>query len=247
MKIWKAILIIVGITVMTAYLIFALFFVIPTKDESLCNGLKVEILDSRSKQFVSAPSIVQTITKKYPNIVGKKFCDIDLDNIETTILENPMVKNVACYKIQNGNLKIDITQREPVFRVVANLKSYYIDIEGKEMPTSVYYSVYVPVVTGYVNRQFIEDKLFNFIVFLQNDKFLRSQIEQIHVCPNLEIELVPRVGDQIIYLGKLDNYEEKLERLQTFYEKGLNQTGWNQYSGISLKYKDQVVCTKKTK
>ncbi|MBP6934890.1 MAG: cell division protein FtsQ, partial [Paludibacteraceae bacterium] len=105
--------------------------------------------------------------------------------------------------------------------------------------------VYVPIVTGNVNSKFIKDKLFDFIVFLQNDKFLRSQIEQIHVCPNMEIELVPRVGQHIIYLGQINGYEEKLERLLIFYEKGLSQTGWNQYTGISLKYKDQVVCTKK--
>jgi cell division protein FtsQ len=61
----------------------------------------------------------------------------------------------------------------------------------------------------------------------------------------MEIELVPRVGQHIIYLGQIDGYEEKLERLLIFYEKGLSQTGWNQYTGISLKYKDQVVCTKK--
>lgn len=244
MKIWKIILICISVTLTAGYLIFALVF-IPKTDTMICTGINVEILDADSKQFVSDKEIKQLIDSRYPHIIEKKFADIDFAKIEKIAKEHTMVKMAACYKLQNGNLKIDITQRQPIFRVISGTQNYYIDIEGNEMPTSINHSVYVPIVTGNVNSKFIKDKLFDFIVFLQNDKFLRSQIEQIHVCPNMEIELVPRVGQHIIYLGQIDGYEEKLERLLIFYEKGLSQTGWNQYTGISLKYKDQVVCTKK--
>ena len=41
-------------------------------------------------------------------------------------------------------------------------------------------------------------------------------------------------------------YEEKFEKLKMFYTEGLNKTdGWNKYSTINIKYKNQVVCTKK--
>ena len=43
------------------------------------------------------------------------------------------------------------------------------------------------------------------------------------------------------------NYEEKFEKLKTFYEKGLNQVGWNKYSRISLEFNNQIICTKKEK
>ena len=58
---------------------------------------------------------------------------------------------------------------------------------------------------------------------MQNNKFWEAQIEQIHVLSDKDVELVPRVGDHIIYLGKLDGFERKLERMKAFYEKGLNQ------------------------
>jgi cell division protein FtsQ len=39
---------------------------------------------------------------------------------------------------------------------------------------------------------------------------------------------------------------EKFEKLHTFYLQGLNTTGsWNKYSVINLKFKNQIVCTKK--
>ena len=36
---------------------------------------------------------------------------------------------------------------------------------------------------------------------------------------HIYIELVPRVGDHLVYLGKLDNFEDKLARLKEFYKK----------------------------
>ena len=41
--------------------------------------------------------------------------------------------------------------------------------------------------------------LYKFGVFLQKNSFWNAQIEQIHVLPGKNIELVPRVGDHLIY------------------------------------------------
>lgn len=63
--------------------------------------------------------------------------------------------------------------------------------------------------------------------------------------PDKNIELVPRVGDHLVYLGRLDNFEQKLKRLKVFYEKGLNQVGWNKYSRINVEFSNQIICTKR--
>ena len=55
----------------------------------------------------------------------------------------------------------------------------------------------------------------------------------------------PRVGDHIVYLGKLDQFEDKLDRLKVFYKKALNEVGWNKYSRISLEFNNQIICTKR--
>ncbi|MDR3267157.1 MAG: hypothetical protein LBT24_06285, partial [Tannerella sp.] len=68
------------------------------------------------------------------------------------------------------------------------------------------------------------------------------QIAQIYVAQNQDIELSPTVGNHQIILGKISDYRENLDKLQLFYEKGLNKVGWNKYSVINLKYKNQVVC-----
>jgi cell division protein FtsQ len=35
----------------------------------------------------------------------------------------------------------------------------------------------------------------------------------------------------------------KLENLKLFYQKALPKVGWERYSSINLKYKNQIVCT----
>ena len=88
-------------------------------------------------------------------------------------------------------------------------------------------------------------QLFDLARFISNDKFWNSQISQIFVNKNNDVEMIPRVGNHNIVLGEATDLEEKFQKLLIFYKKGLNNTGWNNYSAINLKYKNQVVCTKR--
>jgi cell division protein FtsQ len=45
--------------------------------------------------------------------------------------------------------------------------------------------------------------------------------------------------------GTGDDIEIKFEKLMLFYKEGLSRVGWDKYSTINLKYKNQIVCTKK--
>ena len=72
-----------------------------------------------------------------------------------------------------------------------------------------------------------------------------EQVEQIHVTPKQEIVLVPRIGNHIIEIGKADNLEKKLAKLEEFYKEGLNKVGWNKYNKINIEFDKQVICTKK--
>jgi cell division protein FtsQ len=88
-------------------------------------------------------------------------------------------------------------------------------------------------------------QLFDLAHFISNDKFWNSQISQIFVNKNNDIEMIPRVCNHTIVLGEATDLEEKFQKLLIFYKIGLNNTGWNNYSDINLKYKNQVVCTKR--
>jgi cell division protein FtsQ len=61
---------------------------------------------------------------------------------------------------------------------------------------------------------------------------------------NDEIDLIPRLGNNIVHLGTAENFEGKLRNLETFYKEVLPETGWNKYDLINLEFKDQIVCRK---
>ena len=82
-------------------------------------------------------------------------------------------------------------------------------------------------------------------LFLKKNEFWNSQIEQINILSDKTIELVPRVGQHVVYLGTFANYQEKLERLKKFYTKALNQVGWNKYSRINVEFSNQIICTRR--
>ena len=99
-------------------------------------------------------------------------------------------------------------------------------------------------------------KLINFVKSIENDGFWSAQIVQINVLgggteggtglwKEPQLELVPRAGDHIVLLGRLDGQEgEKLEKLKLFYLNGLWHEGWDEFCYINIKYKGQIVCTK---
>ncbi len=244
MKTWQKIGIGVLITTLLACLALVMFEFSGKDDEKSCNQIVVKIKDREQLQFIDEEKVLKILQRSNLKLKGEKIKSIKISEIENALLSNSMIKKADCYVTPSGDLNIDIWQRKPIFRVVAT-PDYYVDAEGKMMQVSSEFVVYVPVVTGTVSQRMATTNLLQFMLFLQKNEFWNAQIEQIDVTPAKEIILIPRVGDHEIELGTLDNYESKLKKLETFYLNGLNKIGWGNYKTISLKYKDQVICTKK--
>ena len=244
----KKIILISATIILITYVCIVIFVLHGFSGNETCTHVDIVIKDNMERNFVTEQMIVKMLQKAGINPVGEKMKNINTDSIELFISGNELIKRVECYKTTSGALKIEIYQKIPVLRVISiSDGSYYLDKEGDTMPFLDSSPVYLPIATGYIEKEFAKTKLLNFTLFLHKNSFWNAQIEQIHVTPNKEIEICPRVGHFQIILGKIDDYQEKLEKLKLFYEKGLNKMGWDRYSIINLKYKDQVVCTKAKK
>jgi cell division protein FtsQ len=89
-------------------------------------------------------------------------------------------------------------------------------------------------------------ELYAMAKYISTDPFWKAQVQQIYVNEDRDMEIVPMVGNQKIIFGDTIAMDEKFKKLLTFYQQGLNTTGWwNKYSTINLKFKNQIVCTKK--
>ena len=187
---------------------------------------------------------MQVIRKCYKNLEEMTLTSIDKDCLEQILCRNTTIKSAQVYYSLDGYIHVGITQRKPVLRVFSG-KGYYVDEEGKIMPLSTKYTSRVVVATGRISTQYACEKLYPFVMYLRDDEFWNAYVEQIIVEHGDEVTLIPKVGNFRIVLGKLEEVEEKMDKLRLFLDKGINLKGWNAYKEINLKYKNQVVCVKR--
>ncbi len=239
----RIISVIVALTLF-CYLLFASFIFAGSRQDQDCTELIVVVKDSLDKHFVTQADIISLLKSidMYP--VGKPVSQFDTNRMEEELLKNEMIAKVEAYKTPSGAIKLEVVQKMPVLRVMSNGGDYYVDHSGSSMPVSRRYAAYVPVATGYIEKELALTGLYKFALFLQKNDFWNNQIEQIYVHPNKEVTLIPRVGSHRILLGTLDDFNEKLDNLQLFYEQAIPKVGWEKYNQINLKYKEQIVCTK---
>ncbi len=228
-----------GLALVLAYII-VLFCLPDTQDSVVCNQVVIEIKDSADRQFIK-PREIERILKEaslYP--LGKTYAEINTQVTEDCIAKQPYLRNVECHKSHEGVVHIVAEQRKPRFRVLGD-ENYYVDEDGKIMPVGTTTAYYVPLFTGRVSRRMAQNELVEFVDFLEDNPFWNAQIRQIHINERQEVEIVPTVGNSLILLGKWNEYERKLNKLERFYEE-LNKMGWQDWREIDLRYRGQVVC-----
>lgn len=168
---------------------------------------------------------------------------LDLNELESALNSNPMIKSAEVYVTVNGQVKADVEQRKPIARINTNT-SFYIDEEGYSMPLSENHSARVPLVTGFINKDELEE-VYKIADRIYNDEFLKKHIVEIHQNKDKTISLKTRVFDFEIMLGNLNHLDKKINNLKAFYQKAKNDNALKNYSKVNLKFNNQVVCTKK--
>lgn len=230
-------------------------------------NLAVNIDNSSGNFFIAKSEIEEAVQEQ-----GYTTGEVLLNQIDVTALEHYFDRHAAVKKSQvyttiDGQLRVDIIQRAPILRVFTGSgESYYIDANGHLMPLSKTYTSRVLVANGAIHAPYhlnyekplteaVNENtpqsrkqlkaLFEAAKSIHGNAFWKAQFAQIYVNNNQEVELIPKVGNHQIVVGNLSDLDLKLNKLKVFYDEGLSKTGWNEYSVINLKFKNQVVCTKK--
>lgn len=265
---WKSALI--GFTkwvLAITYIVVALSFVSKRSSVLTCASINVIIADSLENSFVKKIDVLKAIEKHNSNLIGIPLKMINTHKIEQELSTLQAVKKVEAYTTNDGSLNIVIDQRRPMVRIINRYgQGYYIDHEGQILPLSSKYTSHVLVINGNIIEPFeinssvkVMDwagtelnehtplicRLYDFASFVTSDEFWNAQIAQVYVESPTHIELIPRVGPHTVIMGDLDKFETKLEKLKLFYERALPEEGWNKYKEINLRYRNQIVCTKR--
>ena len=241
----KKIVSLVVLILLVGYVVLAAVVFCNAPEEQMCKGIQLEVRDSLDTGYMTTGDIVALLKKEKLDPTGKPLNEVNLNIIEEGLERSQIISNSECYKTLDGYVVARVECRRPILRVMSSGgENYYLDEEG-EVIDYIAKAVYLPLATGYITRTYAQDKLLPLAHYLQKSELWNAQIAQICVMSSGDIELIPRVGEHIIVLGRPENYAEKFDKLKAFYEKGLNEVGWNRYSRINVDYDGQVVATKR--
>lgn len=223
------------------YMIFAAVTFVGREDTTVCGKVSIDIADSAQATLITRGEVekILHVGGVYP--MGKSMKDINLLRLEQTLKKNAFISDALCVKTPGGKVLIRVAQRLPLLRVMnASGDDYYVDNKGFRMAAKGY-EADVAIITGHADEAFVRNHLLELGDIMHRDPFWDSQIEQINVLPGGNVDLVMRIGNPLVHLGRPEHIERKLRNLRAFYEKVLPQVGWYRYKEISVAYENQVI------
>jgi len=236
-------------------------FIESTKSGAVCEGVEVEFIRTIDQPLLTEDFVRQRILDVSDQIVGQNLRQVNFDKLEAALNEIPFLNHAVVYTTIDNRLQVKVTERTPIARLMdENGASAMIDADGYLMPVSKVSTLRLPVITGsfHLNRAAAEKNLHtsdSLVVpqlagayeignLINGDSLWRAQFQHLSFESNGDLVAFPQVGNHTIIFGS-ERLEEKLDVLRIFYREGMSQEAWNKYKSINLKYKDQIVCTKK--
>jgi len=202
------------------------------------------VLFADSENFITKDNVNKLLIQNYGNITGVAKVQLDLNKVEKSIDNNPMVDKAEVYATVDGKLKAIVTQKKPVARIFSGTKSYYLDYKGNEMPLSDSETARVLLVSGSIDK--VDDvKLKALLDYIYDDGFLKKNITGMNITPLGTIMMRSRSYDYEIVFGQPINIDRKFKNYKAFLQDAVKDTLIENYKTINLKFTQQVVCTKK--
>lgn len=249
--------------------IIALVFVANySRRNSKITGITVQIDYAGCDTLVSPDRIVKLIHHELPHLTALLVKEVNTDDVEKAVAISPYLADNEASISLGRKIVVKATQRKPIIQVFYRGTEFYLDREGRCVPMSSEGCCDVIVANGtfkqklgqgYINmdlQKFLADsvkqdfgitKVWQLACFLYDHPKYGNMFDQLYIDNKCDLYLVPKSGNFVINVGSPEDLDAKFAHLDALYAKALPQVGWDYYSIISLKFKNQVVCTKRQK
>ncbi len=219
--------------------------------ERKVSGIDIEIMNNHDFYLIDQFEIQALLDNEQSVVLGTNFDQVDIKLLERQVEENPFVAEIDIFMSVTGVLGAKVSQAQPIGRLMSSRgPDQYIDVTGKLLPMNTDYTARVPLISfaeypqweSNLGENDLGKQLMEFLIFINKDELWKAQIAQLVVSEENELTLWPQMTKQLILFGPADEIEEKFKKLKLFYKEVLPKKGWNTYSSINLKYKNQIVC-----
>ncbi len=225
-----------------------------------CWQVAVNVQESDSGYaFLSALEIQQICEEANGGLMGKVADQIDLAAVRSALLSNPYVRRAQVYQTLDGRCNIDVQLRKPIALIMDQVGSqYYVDHEGSLLPMKKGSLADVPIFLGDFRAPLLSENVFKddhsnafhqsvywMAKSIQTHPLWNAQIDQIYWKGPVGWRIVPRMGDQEIWIGDSQDFDIKMKNLFVFYSKTLPKIDLDQYGVLDARFTNQIVGIKR--
>ena len=162
------------------------------------------------------------------------------NTIEESISSTPGIQKTELYKLYNGNIIIDLYDREPL--AFTNLDSKFFIDEESNLIKDDNLKLDLPTLSPNLSEKDINE-IVKIILEINKDKYLSGQVDRFWV-QDEQIFTSLKSFDFNIKIGSSYNIKDKIKKLKAYcayYNKELSNLNFNQ---IDLTYSNQLVAIK---
>lgn len=231
-----------------SYIAIASMWAIDYAEQQTLDDIVINIDKNSPTKFVTKEGVIQKLGKTADKIKHTPIAELNIEKLERQLSQDNSFENVECYITSDNKLQIDIVPMIPEIRVFSHDgKSYYINKDGKRIDTGNEFFMDVPVVTGNFDQKFPAKNILPVTRHIAADDYLKNLITMIEVKSATNILLYPCIKGQVINIGDTTELTKKFDNLTLFYRKVMNHKGWETYDTISVKFRNQIVATRRDK
>ena len=231
-----------------SYIAIASMWAIDYAEQQTLDDIVINIDKNSPTKFVTKEGVIQKLGKTADKIKLTPSAELNIEKLERQLSQDNSFENVECYITSDNKLQIDIVPMIPEIRVFSpDGKSYYINKDGKRIDTGNEFFMDVPVVTGNFDQKFPAKNILPVTRHIAADDYLKNLITMIEVKSATNILLYPCIKGQVINIGDTTELTKKFDNLTLFYRKVMNHKGWETYDTISVKFRNQIVATRRDK
>ena len=256
---------IIKIVLLVAVIVVAVVANVSHKN-TVVKDMEVIVHYADNDTLVTADELHSAILEQYHGITTLSVKEVNLAKVRDIACQNPFVEKATVFLPVNAKILVKVEQRTPMVRVYTPNNQFYLDTKGRYMPISKIGNQRVIIANGNIKKDFtgktadidIEKmtsenpkaenydivKVYRLAKYIFSNPKAQSLFDQIYINSDGDLEIIPKLGGHTVVIGGTDRLEEKFENLFALYSKGLSKVGWDKYSAINLKYKDQIICTK---
>ncbi|MDE5869674.1 MAG: hypothetical protein K2H18_05530 [Muribaculaceae bacterium] len=216
-------------------------------DRHICEKIEIEVKGNRSMDTVVVQGVAKELARYPHRLKGARLSEINTADIESYLSSLNTFESVYCMISPGGRLRIEIVPLVPVMRLFTGNESYYINKDGKKIASKAEFYTDAPVVTGNFNSTFKPEEVLPLVKYIDKDPMLRELVSMIEARDAHNLILVPRMMGHVVNFGDTTRLDEKKKALKLFYKKVMPYKGWEEYDTISVKFRDQVVATRRIK